>query len=323
METSRDMSTQVYTNSSSGHWYDREGNPVHEVPMKSKPGEMRNTTVADARKMSLVPSVTNILDVMDKPMLTAYKVNQGILAALTLPRIDGESLDDFAARAAEDSKQHAASAAALGTLCHSKIEAALLVKDMEEIDLSDVAASSPDAAANLKQFFNAMKPSLMRPCAVHELEFRVVHRYFGYAGTCDCILAINPDSPLGSKIREAGYGVPDGTNVFNCFADLKNRGCRSKNVPTYEADVMQLAAYSAAKISDCRDVEKFSVVANLFPHISLVVNTNASGIPCSGGTTPAYGLKIWEPDELVKAFSAFLHTFELWKFLKNYDPTAQ
>jgi hypothetical protein len=314
--------TQVYKGRQSGHWYDASGNGVHTVPKKTgKPGEMRNTTVADARKIGLYPSATNILAVMEKPQLVAYKVNQAILSALTLPRIDGESLDDFAVRVAEDSEQHAISAASLGTLCHAKMEAALLVASMDQINLDDVKASSQDAAMNLRAFFDVLSASMARPCNPDELEFRVVHQHFGFAGTCDCLLAIKPDSPLGDLIRKAGYGVPEGANHYNVFADLKTRGCKTKKVPTYEADVMQLAAYSSARIKNCNDENIFGIVADTFPHISLIVNTLPSSESDPSNPAPPFGIEVWEPAELKGAFKAFLSAFDLWKFLKSYDPT--
>ena len=316
-------STQVYTAKERGHWYDSDGTAVHQVPNKSKPGTTRNTTVADARKLHLYPSATNILSVMEKPQLVAYKVNQAILSALTLPRLPDETLDAFAVRVAGDSEQHAISAAALGTLCHSKMEAALLVASMDQIDLEDVKASSTDAAINMRAFFDVLSISMARPCKPEELEFRVVHQHYGFAGTCDCLLAIRPDSPLGDLIRKAGYPVPEGATHYNVFADLKTRGCKTKRIPTYESDVMQLAGYSSARIKNINTPEMFGIVADTFPHVSLVVNTLASSETDPLNVAPPFGLKIWEPEELKGAFNAFLSAFDLWKFLKSYNPTKQ
>lgn len=110
--------------SDSGHWYAKDGTPAYTVIAKN--GNERNTTLADARKMGLVPSVTTILGVADKPALTAWKVDQALMAALTLPRIEGESLDDFKKRAALDAKQQTVDAADEGTRIHAAIEACYL-----------------------------------------------------------------------------------------------------------------------------------------------------------------------------------------------------
>jgi hypothetical protein len=57
---------------------------------------MRPTTLRDARKLGLLPSVTNVLGVINKPELVEWKMTQAVLAALTLPRRDGEDLGVFA-----------------------------------------------------------------------------------------------------------------------------------------------------------------------------------------------------------------------------------
>ena len=113
--------------SESGHWYDQDGTPQYTIIGAN--GNYRNTTLRDARKLGYVPSVTTILNVAAKPALTAWKVNQALMAALTLPPIEGESLDDFKKRADADAKQHAIDAAAQGTAIHGAIEAAFLGQD--------------------------------------------------------------------------------------------------------------------------------------------------------------------------------------------------
>ena len=51
------------------HWYKQDGSPCYEVPYADPKKGMRSTTIRDARKLNLVPSVTTILQVMDKPGL--------------------------------------------------------------------------------------------------------------------------------------------------------------------------------------------------------------------------------------------------------------
>ncbi len=107
--------------SEQGHWYDKQGNAVYEVP-RVKGGGMRPTTLADARKLGLVPSVTTILACAAKPGLEAWKAKQILEAALTLPRLADETLDDYATRIIEDSKAQGRKAAERGTELHAAIE---------------------------------------------------------------------------------------------------------------------------------------------------------------------------------------------------------
>lgn len=105
----------------SGHWYDRNGLPTYTILGAN--GKIRPTTLRDARKHNLVPSVTTVLNVAAKPGLDRWKQEQVLLAALTLPKIDAESDDEFIARILDDSKDASRSAADAGTDIHASIEA--------------------------------------------------------------------------------------------------------------------------------------------------------------------------------------------------------
>ena len=81
--------------SESGHWYDKNGNPAYEIIGAN--GKQRNTTLRDAKKLGLLPSVTTVIGAVAKPGLNRWLQEQAILAALTLPRLEGEKVS--AARA--------------------------------------------------------------------------------------------------------------------------------------------------------------------------------------------------------------------------------
>ena len=107
--------------SESGHWYLPNGSPAYRVVGKN--GKERNTTVKDAREHGLLPSVTTIIGCAARPALDVYKQQQAILAALTLPRLEGELEQDWLSRVVTDSKEHAKQAAERGTQIHGVIEA--------------------------------------------------------------------------------------------------------------------------------------------------------------------------------------------------------
>lgn len=104
----------------SEHWYTRGGDPQYTVPTAN--GSVRSTTLRDARKLNLVPSVTTILNVAAKPGLMHWMQRQVLMAALTLPRMHDESEDSFIARILEDSKAQARAAADAGTDIHAAIQ---------------------------------------------------------------------------------------------------------------------------------------------------------------------------------------------------------
>ena len=106
--------------SESNHWYTRDGVPRYTVMGKN--GKERNTTLRDARAENLVPSVTTVLNVMAKPALIQWLQKQVLMAALTLPRMYGESEDDWMARIIVDSKEQGRAAADAGTDIHASIQ---------------------------------------------------------------------------------------------------------------------------------------------------------------------------------------------------------
>jgi hypothetical protein len=102
------------------HWYDKQGQPRYTIIGKN--GKERATTLRDAREHGWLPSVTEILNVAAKPGLEAWKAKQILEAALTLPKLPDESLDDYATRVIEDSKAQGKKAMERGTELHAAIE---------------------------------------------------------------------------------------------------------------------------------------------------------------------------------------------------------
>lgn len=107
--------------SDKNHWYYPDGTPCHEVPNKSKPGEVRSTTLRDAKALGLFPSVTNFLSIISRPGLEIYKQNQILLSAATSP-YDQSNADAWAKQVLEDAQKHAKEASELGTAIHGAIE---------------------------------------------------------------------------------------------------------------------------------------------------------------------------------------------------------
>jgi hypothetical protein len=103
-----------------GHWYTKDGSPAYTTIGKT--GE-RPTTLRDARKLGLLPSVTTINGMLSKAGLDTWKQQQVLLAALTLPRQDGEPEQEWLARVMQDSKATGREAAERGTAIHAIIEA--------------------------------------------------------------------------------------------------------------------------------------------------------------------------------------------------------
>lgn len=198
----------------SGHFYDLKGNAVFEVPNKSK-GGMRPTTISDAKKLGLLPSVTTIFKALAKPELDRWKQVQVLTASMTLPRLKDESDDSFMARVMEDAFVQVDDAADLGTRIHAAIE--------------DFFQGKPYDKSLEKYILPVKKWALDSGVKFLSHEVRVVNPIEGYAGTTDAVI---------SAIGREGVGI----------LDFKTR----KSKPNYpmkpwSTEPMQIAAYGAMK----------------------------------------------------------------------------
>ena len=107
-----------------GHFYLPDGTPFYQVPYAGKRIGMRDATLRDARKVNAYPSVTAILNVIDKPGLTNWKIDQAIIAARTTPNIRPDmSIEELVKLVKADAAEQAKQAAERGTDIHDCIEA--------------------------------------------------------------------------------------------------------------------------------------------------------------------------------------------------------
>ncbi len=105
------------------HWYTREGVPAYTIKKAKGEGE-RNTTLRDARKHGLLPSVTTLFGIMAKPGLDRWKLNKAIQATIDTPRDAEEPDERYHKRILNKSFEETSEAAELGTKIHDAIDAA-------------------------------------------------------------------------------------------------------------------------------------------------------------------------------------------------------
>ncbi len=104
-----------------GHWYDTDGNTAYETI--GNDGKLRPTTLRDARKLQLVPSVTTIMAVLSSPGLEVYKENQIVQACYEYPFADQkEEYLEWKKKIIMKSRDHAKRASERGTQIHDKLE---------------------------------------------------------------------------------------------------------------------------------------------------------------------------------------------------------
>ena len=113
------------------HWYNQAGQPAYEVENKAK-GGMRPTTLRDAKQLNLVPSVTTVMDILDKPGLNRWKETQVLMSSLTLPREKGDSDDLHMAKIRQDAKELSTLARDEGVRIHDSLESAFKDRTIDQ-----------------------------------------------------------------------------------------------------------------------------------------------------------------------------------------------
>ena len=184
-----------------GHWYTKEGTPAYTTEGKTG---VRPTTLRDARKLGLLPSVTTINGMLSKAGLDTWKQQQVLLAALTLPRMEGEPEQEWLSRVMQDSKATGREAAERGTKIHAIIEGYF-----EQIYMPEKPAYLDNIDLALKTAFGE-QPWLAERSFGHPL---------GYGGKCDLM-------------AKSGFIV-----------DFKTKDTSLEKVDVYFEHEMQLAAY--------------------------------------------------------------------------------
>lgn len=209
------------------HYYDADGN-CHDV------------RVDKARSAGLHPSVTTILGILSKPGLEKWKVQQAVMAALTMPRRPDENEDDYIKRIYVDADEHAQQAASLGTLFHEMAEHYFSTGE---------APSIPDGRQDLKTMFFKFKEAMK----VFEFEPIFTEKSF-----------VNP--VLGIACRAdmiAKHKTAHGQQV--ALIDFKTQGVKpTKKALFYDEHLYQLAGNYLC----CRDTVKCDVFMNI------VISTN-------------------------------------------------
>jgi hypothetical protein len=214
--------------SHSAHWYTREGLPQH-TQLTADGTRDRATTIKDARKLNLLPSVTSYLGLLDKPALMDWKLNQALTAADSNPRQKDETLDYWVARIKDAAHDQVVEAADKGSEIHKALE-----------ECTAGAPVPPDLEPYVRPFLNWLTEKGLQQTG---REVRIVSGKYGYAGTTDCLFSFGA----------SGKGIID-------YKSKKTKP--GQKVDSYPEHKMQLAAYAAAHYGE--DALGDVLAANVF-----------------------------------------------------------
>lgn len=282
----------------SSHWYRKTGEPFYETPNASK-GGMRPVRITDAFKVGAYRSVTNVLSILDKPGLDAWKNEQCVLSALTLPRLGDEDDHSFAGRVMVDADEQSKKARDAGTRLH-ELAASWLVNGTipvrEEDEHREIDDTRPTMALLMAPFQAWCQSNLDQDNGlVMPPESVMVNHQHGYAGRVD----------LPVRMADGSIAIIDAKTQ-----DVKRD---AKGVPKpdfYDEWPMQLAAYSRSIFADGSYPPPMP-----WRLISLVIDRRAPGCYAKEWTDPANPLPSAEPH-----FQAFLSAARVWSYLKGGTP---
>ena len=192
------------TNEENAHWYTADGESRHDADLRV------------ARRENLFPSATSVLKIKAKPALETWKLNQAILASLTLPRRAGEDGEAYAARIVKDFQEQSGAAAELGTKVHAFAE------DICNGDDAIPVREVEDSCLELQKWIYANLGD-------GQSEESIVNLELGYAGRKD----------WSGFLKDGRYA----------FIDFKTQNVKKKDPVFYDEWAWQLAAYSKANNS--------------------------------------------------------------------------
>ena len=294
----------------SAHWYARDGAACHTQPTKSPKAKnpTRPTTIKDAIAMGLLPSVTTIISILDKPQLQDWKNEQVAKAGLAMARkivcfdpnvpISDEQRADIALlrdqtpegditlmdRIIESAFQQVEDARDAGEDIHAA--AALALAGLEYDEDAGVYLPELKLTFPMKTFIKPVQ-QFVAENEIHVTgnEVRVVNLREGYAGTAD--------APMRCK-RGVGIG------------DFKSRKTKpGKPVLAYDEQLMQIGSYHVGHYNAVPEPGSHACGWNLF------IST----------TEPGRVESVWyDAEQIAREWEAFRLLAGYWRIRKGYDP---
>jgi hypothetical protein len=269
-----------------GHWYTKEGEPMHYIVGAN--GKERDTTLRDARKLNLLPSVTEIINILDKPALNNWFQTKLLYACLTLPRPEGISDDEFLKIVRQDASEEASAARDRGDLIHKCIEdlwgpiTALQITNKYDPDVSEISAA-------------AMK---------------------------DVIAYCKTDNFTPEKtVAGDGYGGMIDLHSDDFVIDYKTKDIDDVNKKmAYPEHAMQLAAYEQALEKWPDDLATRDVKVKMINGSAQIVPRRCINVFIDRTEPGRVVIHEWKPEDIQEAWQKFELLLKYWQLSKRYFP---
>ena len=271
------------------HYYDWHGEPQYEI--KGANGKIRPTTLRDAKKHNFLPSCTTIMKLIDKPGLNLAK-NRLVAEEMFKMFFDVEEdlyesdLDYMTKEAIRRANKHWEDDAKTGNIVHDAIENSLTAP-LDYNPNQEVWLRVPQKSVKVSLYVGVVNEWLLdNKIEIDDTEVTCVNNEYGYAGKID-VTATYKGEP----------GIIDWKTTKTKPKD------KAKDLP-WDSHPQQIAAYSKARFDK-------------IPSWGCNVYLSTTEID----PYPRLEAVWWDRETLEKNYDKFIKTFELWKCIKNYQPT--
>jgi len=264
------------------HFYTSQGEPMHTQPTKAgAKNATRPTDIRDARRLSLLPSVTTVLDILSNPGLDFYRRQTVLKAAYECPPVDAESYEEWASHVGEKADEGRNEAAELGTQVHKELEEGLKTL------ANGITSENPLVVPAL---------NYVRLLDIKDLmtEQVIVNLRHGYAGTIDVSgYMINPDNS-------------DYEHTCPVVIDFKTKRTKpEEKITPPETYIWQLAAYHLAKFGTGSELHPQAMACNVY------ISTTEEG---------RFSTVWYDRSELQEALDCFLAANKLFQLRNKLKP---
>ncbi len=281
------------------HYYEASGKPKYTIVGAN--GKRRDTTLRDARKLGLYPSVTEVKKaILKETFLDMWKEEQLAKFCYENPPVAGETEEEYMSRATYGANHITRTACDFGTLFHNTAEAYAADRDIR-IPFEVFPFWEP-----FKAWFDENVEEV-----VHT-ELATTCKQFGVGGSIDLIC----------KLKGVGLAIVDFKTQRVATKTYKTEPFQRK-VPTwYPSWIQQLGLYAAMyclhgyECVDTQDMEARDLVEGSWSDsspkcVSVVIDSIEPGF---------IDMKQWSDEERDDGLQLGLACLKTWQLAKKYRP---
>lgn len=206
-----------------GHWYKEDGSPCFKVPYADKKKGLKDTTIVDARKLGLYPSVTEVIKILSKFGLQDWAVDQHLHIVYDNQYLLKNTKEMFFNKVKSKAKVEMEKPSSDGSELHEFLEKHF--KNL--IDINTLDSNVINLINNVQKWLDVNKLKV-----VHS-EYRIIPKQCGYGGTIDLVC-----EDINKKIVLVDFKSTEFEKLDKITGKISKKALKP-----YQDHFMQLCAY--------------------------------------------------------------------------------